>query len=164
MKWIICILFLFVNISSIYSQDSVTIYTDHSNLSGNTEEFKISKYSRYVDENFDFNLINFIDSHVILADELFKSFSVRVMSAHNAYSEHKFEHGATTHKIVITTSEFGEAPYKNLFIILPLFNPKLITLDAIDFENTKLVIEHGYYDQRKITEFKVNFDDVKIVQ
>jgi hypothetical protein len=166
MKCIILFTLLSISTSLVYSQDTVTVFTDYSNPNGNTKDFNILKYSRFSGEelNFEFDVIYFLTEASIIASENFSELYVRIMSAPNTNSEDDFAHGETTSKIVIATSEIDMVPMQSIFVIMPLFNPKLISLNSIDSYNANLTLEHGYYDKRKLLHFRVGVDDIEWIK
>jgi hypothetical protein len=158
MKWFLTFLFsAFITISG-YSQQMVSVYYDESDPSGKTEKFRIVKFEQY--SEIDFNVVHFLNSHRILVDEDFDELSVRVMSSVNTSSEDDFEYGASTSKIIIAVSEFDEAPTQNLFMIIPLLNPTLENLEAIDDYTVLLSIEYGFKNERMETKFRIKLDEV----
>ena len=158
MKWFFIFIFVVSLSSNGFCQNEATIYYDESEPTDEIEKFRIVKFGQY--SEVDFNIVHFLNSHQILADEDFDELSVRVMSSKNTYSEDDFEHGATTSKIIIAVSEFDEAPTQNLFMIIPLFNPDVKKLENIDNYSALLTLEYGFHDVRETTTFRIELNEV----
>src|SRR6266850_7440462 len=108
----------------------------------------------------DVRLIKVLNELTLLTEKKTRQLSIRVFTVGNESGSAGSASDEITHQIYIATSEYGELPEENLFVIGPFYNPKLS--DWPEKEEQNLTIEYGEYKSRKTTTIKISFDKIEI--
>jgi hypothetical protein len=108
----------------------------------------------------DGRLIKVLNELTFFTEKKTRQLSIRVFTVGNESGSAGFGSCEITHQIYIATSECGELPEQNLFVIGPFYNPTLSGWS--EKEGQELTIEYGESKSRKRATIKISFDKIEI--
>jgi hypothetical protein len=109
----------------------------------------------------DARLIKVLNELSLLTEKKTRQLSIKVFTVGNESGSAGFAGSdEITHQIYIATSEYGELPEQNLFVIGPFYNPTLFSWSERDGQ--ELTIEYGEQKSRKTITIKISFDKIEM--
>lgn len=109
----------------------------------------------------DEDLVSMLNSIEKVSEKKNSKIWIRVFTVANEPGSAGFENGEITHDILITVSEYGEAPLQKLYRIKDLYNPEVA--EYFEFDNsTIMILKFGGVDERIEKEVVITLDSVTL--